>query len=87
MTVKYAKHQTPYGVVTETYEDADKINMVHILRFRLNDNIDRLTSEQIMEIAETVTENIESRYPEDQVPRNLAVQIMRLSMKLIEKFT
>lgn len=87
MTVKYAKHQTPYGVVTETYEDADKINMVHILRFRLNDNIDRLTSEQIMEIAETVTENIESRYPEDQVPRNLAVQIMHLSMKLIEKFT
>lgn len=86
MTVKYAKHQTPYGVVTETYEDADKINMVHILRFQLNDNIDRLTSEQIMEIAETVTENIESRYPEDQVPCNLAVQIMRLSMKLIERF-
>lgn len=87
MTVKYAKHQTPYGVITETYEDADKINMVHILRFQLNDNIRRLTSEQIMEIAETVTENIENRYPEDQAPCNLAVQIMRLSMKLIEKFT
>ena len=86
MTVKYAKHQTPYGVVTETYEDTDKINMVHILRFQLNNNIDRLTSEQITEIAETVTENIESRYPEDQVPCNLAVQIMRLSMKLIERF-
>ena len=86
MTVKYAKHQTPYGVVTETYKDTDKLNMVHILRFQLNDNIDRLTSEQITEIAETVTENIESRYPEDQVPCNLAVQIMRLSMKLIERF-
>lgn len=86
MTVKYTKHQTPYGVVTETYEDADKINMVHILRFQLNDNIDRLTSEQITEIAETVTESIENRYPEDQAPCNLAVQIMRLSMKLIEKF-
>lgn len=87
MTVKYAKHQTPYGVVTETYEDADKINMVHILRFQLNDNIDRLTSEQIMKIAEIVADSIESRYPEDQAPCNLAVQIMRLSMKLIEKFT
>lgn len=87
MTVKCAKHQTPYGVVTETHEDTDRINMVHILRFQLNDNIRRFTSEQIMEIAETVTENIESRYPEDQVPCNLAVQIMRLSMKLIEKFT
>lgn len=60
--------------------------MVHVLRFQLNDNIDRLTSEQITEIAETVTENIESRYPEGQAPCNLAVQIMRLSMKLIEKF-
>lgn len=60
--------------------------MVHVLRFQLNDNIDKLTSEQITEIAETVTENIESRYPEDQAPCNLAVQIMRLSMKLIEKF-
>ena len=86
MTVKYAKHQTPYGVVTETYEDADKINMVHILRFQLNDNIDRLTSEQIMEIIETVTKSIESRYPEDQAPCNLAVQLMRLHMKLIERF-
>lgn len=86
MAVKYAKHQTPYGIVTETYENADKINMVHILRFQLNDNIDKLTSEQITEIAEIVADNIESRHPEDQVPCNLAVQIMRLSMKLIERF-
>lgn len=86
MTVKYAKHQTPYGVVTETYENTDKINMVHILRFQLNDDIDRLTSEQITEIAEIVADSIESRYPENQTPCNLAVQIMRLSMKLIERF-
>lgn len=86
MTVKYAKHQTPYGVVTETYENTDKINMVHILRFQLNDNIDRLTSEQIMEIAEIVADSIESRYREGQAPCNLAVQLMRLHMKLIERF-
>lgn len=86
MTVKYADHQTPYGVVTETYEDTDKINTVAVLRFRPNSDVGRLTSEQIIEIAETVTESIESRYSEDQAPCNLAVQIMRLSMKLIERF-
>lgn len=86
MTVKYAKHQTPYGVVTETYEDTDKKTIIAVLRFRPNDTISSLTNDQITEIIETVTESIESRYPEGQAPCNLAVQLMRLHMKLIERF-
>lgn len=86
MVIKYEKHQTSYGCVNETYEDADRINIVHSLRFQPNDDRHKFTDEQITEIIETVTKSIESRYPEGQAPCNLAVQLMRLHMKLIEKF-
>lgn len=86
MTVRYAKHQTSYGCVNEAYENADHTNIIHSLRFQPNDDRHKFTDEQITEIIETVTESIESRYPDGQAPCNLAVQLMRLHMKLIARF-
>ena len=86
MHLKHQEHRTPYGVVTETYDHTDNNNIVNILRFRPNDSISSLTNEQITEIIETVIKSIESRYPEGQAPCNLAVQLMRLHMKIIERF-
>lgn len=85
MNLKHQEHQTSYGVVTETYEDADRTNIVHSLRFQPNDDRHKLTDEQITEIIETVTESIENRYPEGQAPCNLAVQLMRLHMTIMQQ--
>lgn len=77
---KQFKHETPYGVVSETYDVDEKV--IRDFTFYSNSNHDLLTVSQVAEIIEAVDDDIAEHYDQGKEPCNLAIELMRLQTQL-----
>lgn len=77
---KQCKHETPYGVVSETYDVDEKV--IRDFTFYSNGNHDLLTVSQVAEIIEAVDDDIAEHYDQGKEPCNLAIELMRLQTQL-----
>lgn len=77
---KQFKHETPYGVVSETYDTDEKV--IRDFTFYSNGNHDLLTVSQVAEIIEAVDDDIAEHYDQGKEPCNLAIELMRLQTQL-----
>lgn len=77
---KQFKHETPYGVVSETYDTDEKV--IRDFTFYSNDKHDLLTVSQVAEIIEVIDNNIAEHYDQGKEPCNLAIELMRLQTQL-----
>lgn len=77
---KQFKHETPYGIVSETYDVDEKV--IRNFTFYSNGNHDLLTVSQVAEIIEAVDDDIAEHYDQGKEPCNLAIELMRLQMQL-----
>lgn len=80
MTKTY-KHDTPYGVVYETY-DTDK-GIIEEFNFKSNVGCELFTPSQIAEIVQSVDDDIAELYDQGDEPRNLALELLRLQNQLL----
>lgn len=78
---KQFKHETPYGIVSETYDVDEKV--IRDLTFYSNGNHDLLTVSQVAEIIEAVDNDIAEHYDQGKEPCNLAIELMRLQTQLL----
>ena len=77
---KHFKHETPYGIVSETYDVDEKV--IRDFTFYSNGKHDLLTISQVAEIIEAVDDDIAEHYDQGQEPCNLAIELMRLQTQL-----
>lgn len=77
---KQFKHETPYGIVSETYDVDEKV--IRDFTFYSNGKHDLLTVSQVAEIIEAVDDDIAEHYDQGQEPCNLAIELMRLQTQL-----
>ena len=77
---KQFKHETPYGVVSETYDVDEKV--IRDFTFYSNGKHDLLTVSQVAEIIEAVDDDIAEHYDQGQEPCNLAIELVRLQTQL-----
>ena len=80
---KQFKHETPYGVVSETYDTEEKV--IRDFTFSSNGNHDLLAMYQIAEIIQAVDDNIAEHYDQGKEPCNLAIELMRLQIELLTR--
>lgn len=77
---KQFKHETPYGIVSETYDTDEKV--IRDFTFYSNGKHDLLTVSQVAEIIEAVDDDIAKHYDQGKEPCNLAIELMRLQTQL-----
>ena len=77
---KQFKHETPYGIVSETYDTDEKV--IRDFTFYSNGKHDLLTVSQVAEIIEAVDDDIAEHYDQGKEPCNLAIELMRLQTQL-----
>lgn len=77
---KQFRHETPYGIVSETYNTDEKV--IRDFTFYSNGKHDLLTVSQVAEIIEAVDDNIAEHYDQGKEPCNLAIELMRLQTQL-----
>lgn len=80
---KQFRHETPYGIVSETYDVDEKI--IRDFTFYSNHKHDLLTISQVAEITEAVDDDIAEHYAQGQEPCNLAIELMRLQIELLTR--
>lgn len=80
---KQFKHETPYGIVSETY-DTDK-KVIRDFTFYSNSKHDLLAMYQIAEIIQAVDDDIAEHYDQGKEPCNLAIELMRLQIELLTR--
>lgn len=80
---KQFKHETPYGIVSETYDTDEKV--IRDFTFYSNGKHDLLTVSQIAEIIQAVDEDIAEHYDQGKEPCNLAIELMRLQIELLTR--
>lgn len=78
---KQFRHETPYGIVSETYDTDEKVT--RDFTFYSNHNHDPLTVSQVAEIIQAVDDDIAEHYDQGKEPCNLAIELMRLQMELL----
>lgn len=81
---KHFKHETPYGVVSETY-DTNK-NLIYDFTFYNNGNNYSFKLYQVAEIIEAVDDNIAEHYEQGKEPHNFAIELMRLQTQLMREY-
>lgn len=77
---KQFRHETPYGIVSETYDTNEKV--IRDFTFYSNGKHDLLTVSQVAEIIEAVDDDIAEHYDQGKEPCNLAIELMRLQTQL-----
>lgn len=77
---KQFRHETPYGIVSETYDTDEKV--IRDFTFYSNGKHDLLTISQVAEIIEAVDDDIAEYYDQGKEPCNLAIELMRLQTQL-----
>lgn len=77
---KQFRHETPYGIVSETYDTDEKV--IRDFTFYSNGKHDLLTVSQVAEIIEAVDDDIAEHYDQGKEPCNLAIELMRLQTQL-----
>ena len=77
---KQFRHETPYGIVSETYDTDEKV--IRDFTFYSNGKHDLLTVSQVAEIIEAVDDDIAEHYNQGKEPCNLAIELMRLQTQL-----
>lgn len=77
---KQFKHETPYGIVSETYNTDEKV--IRDFTFYSNGKHDLLTVSQVAEIIQAVDDDIAEHYDQGKEPCNLAIELMRLQTQL-----
>lgn len=77
---KQFRHETPYGIVSETYDTDEKV--IHDFTFYSNGKHDLLTVSQVAEIIEAVDDDIAEHYDQGKEPCNLAIELMQLQTQL-----
>ena len=77
---KQFRHETPYGIVSETYDTDEKV--IRDFTFYSNGKHDLLTVSQVAEIIEAVDDDIDEHYDQGKEPCNLAIELMRLQTQL-----
>ena len=77
---KQFRHETPYGIVSETYDTDEKV--IRDFTFYSNGKHDLLTVSQVAEIIEAVDDDIAEHYDQGKEPYNLAIELMRLQTQL-----
>lgn len=80
---KQFKHETPYGIVSETYDTDEKV--IRDFTFYSNGKHDLLAMYQIAEIIQAVDDNIAEHYDQGKEPCNLAIELMRLQIELLTR--
>lgn len=77
---KQFRHETPYGIVSETYDTDEKV--IRDFTFSSNGSHDLLAMYQIAEIIQAVDDDIAEHYDQGKEPCNLAIELMRLQTQL-----
>lgn len=77
---KQFRHETPYGIVSETYDTDEKV--IRDFTFYSNGKHDLLTVSQVAEIIEAVDDDIAEHYDQGKEPCNSAIELMRLQTQL-----
>ena len=80
---KQFRHETPYGIVSETYDTNEKV--IRDFTFYSNGKHDLLTVSQVAEIIEAVDDDIAEHYDQGKEPCNLAIELMRLQIELLTR--
>lgn len=80
---KQFKHETPYGIVSETYDTDEKV--IRDFTFYSNGKHDLLAMYQIAEIIQAVDDDIAEHYDQGKEPCNLAIELMRLQIELLTR--
>lgn len=80
---KQFRHETPYGIVSETYDTDEKV--IRDFTFSSNCNHDLLAMYQIAEIIQAVDDDIAEHYDQGKEPCNLAIELMRLQTQLLTR--
>lgn len=80
MTKTY-KHDTPYGIVYETY-DTDK-GIIEAFDFKSDIGCELFTPIEIAKIIQAVDDDIAELYEQGEEPRNLALELLRLQNQLL----
>lgn len=80
MTKTY-KHDTPYGIVYETYDTDNGI--IEEFNFKSNASCELFTPIEIAKIVQAVDDDIAELYEQGEEPRNLALELLRLQNQLL----
>lgn len=80
---KQFRHETPYDIVSETYDTDEKV--IRDFTFSSNGNHDLLAMYQIAEIIQAVDDDIAKHYDQGKEPCNLAIELMRLQIELLTR--
>lgn len=78
---KQFRHETPYGIVSETYNTDEKV--IRDFTFYSNGKHDLLTVSQVAEIIEAIDDDIAEHYDQGKEPCNLAIELIRLQTQLL----
>lgn len=81
---KHFRHETPYGIVSETYE-TDK-NLICDFTFYNNGDYYSFKLSQVAEIIEAVDDDIAEHYDQGKEPCNLALELMRLQTQIMREY-
>ena len=78
---KQFRHETPYGIVSETYNTDEKV--IRDFTFYSNGKHDLLTVSQVAKIIEAIDDDIAEHYDQGKEPCNLAIELIRLQTQLL----